>query len=39
MNGHDLTAASPDKYQVFIQLASGNLSEQALAGWIKSNLR
>ncbi len=34
LNGTDLTATQEDKYNIFLKLAAGDLSEQELADWI-----
>lgn len=38
LNGQDLEASPEEKYLTFLQLAEGRLSEQELAGWIRSHL-
>ncbi len=37
LNGQKMTASEEDTYQTFINLASGALSEEALADWISAN--
>ncbi|VAV96940.1 Death on curing protein, Doc toxin [hydrothermal vent metagenome] len=34
LNGTDLTATQEEKYNIFLKLAAGDLSEQELADWI-----
>lgn len=34
LNGTDLTASQEEKYNIFLKLAAGDLSEQELANWI-----
>jgi death-on-curing protein len=36
-NGHVLTAPEPDVVHVMIGVASGEISERQLAGWLKKN--
>lgn len=38
LNGYELRTSSLEKYQTFIALASGELSEAALADWIRRNI-
>ena len=38
LNGKDLGASQAEKYEMFIKLASGKLTEQKLADWISNNL-
>jgi death on curing protein len=38
-NGFQLTATDADKLQTFLALASGELSEDALAAWFRSYLK
>ena len=38
LNGTNLTASQEEKYNSFLTLAAGNLSEQELANWITSHL-
>lgn len=38
LNGHVLMAPSADKYQTFIKLASGDVSEANLSKWISENI-
>lgn len=37
-NGYDIAAEKTEKYQLIIQLADGELSEEALAEWIAAHL-
>lgn len=37
LNGFRVTASQTDKYDTFIKLASGELEEEALAEWFRSN--
>jgi len=37
LNGRDLTADHDERYDTFIALADGSLSEEALANWIEAN--
>ena len=37
LNGHRITASEEDAYQTFLNLASGALSEEALADWMAAN--
>ena len=37
LNGLDLNATQEDRYQVFLGLAAGTLSEEALAQWFDRN--
>ena len=37
LNGWDLTATDADAYPVFLALAAGELSEEALAQWLMEN--
>jgi death-on-curing protein len=39
MNGWDLVAPMPDRYATMIDLAAGELSEEALADWLRRNSR
>ena len=39
LNGHDVDAPAGEKYVVMLQVASGGLSEEALADWIRAHLR
>lgn len=39
LNGHDVDAPPEEKYVVMLQVASGGLSEEALAAWIRAHLR
>lgn len=36
LNGVELKASAADKYQIFMQLAAGELTEEELARWISS---
>ena len=38
INGYDLSASQQEKYQTFLQLAAGSLSEEELAAWIRARL-
>jgi death on curing protein len=38
LNGLDLNASQEEKYLTFLQLAEGLLSEEELAGWIRSHV-
>jgi death-on-curing protein len=38
LNGYDLQASSEEKYQIWIDLAVGKLSEEELAEWIRKRL-
>ncbi len=38
LNGRDIDASDIEKYQAFIGAADGTLSEEQLAGWIRSKL-
>lgn len=38
MNGYRLTATQPDATQTVLSLAAGDLSEEALAAWIRANI-
>ena len=38
LNGKNLSASSADKYQTFIKLAAGELTEEELAAWIESHI-
>jgi len=38
LNGYVLTAPPADKYQIFINLASGKLSDTKLSAWISENI-
>ena len=37
LNGYDLKATQVEKYQTFLALAAGELSESDLAGWIRNH--
>jgi death-on-curing protein len=37
LNGYDLQASSEEKYQIWIALAAGKLSEEELAEWIRGH--
>lgn len=39
LNGRDLEASQEEKYQTFIRLAEGTISEQQLAYWIRQNIK
>jgi death-on-curing protein len=38
LNGHDFDASQEEKYQTFLRLAEGALTEEELADWIRSRL-
>jgi death-on-curing protein len=38
LNGYDIQASSEEKYQIWIDLAVGKLSEAELASWIREHL-
>lgn len=38
LNGYRLNAVETEEYQIFIALASGDLSEEGLANWIRRNI-
>lgn len=38
LNGADLAASGADKYDTMMRLASGDLSETELAGWIRAHI-
>lgn len=38
LNGYDLQASSEEKYQIWLALAAGKLSEEELASWIREHL-
>jgi death-on-curing protein len=38
VNGYDFAASQEEKYQTFLQLAAGRLSEEDLAAWIRTRL-
>ena len=37
LNGFDLTAAHDDRYETFLALATGTISEAELAAWLAAN--
>jgi prophage maintenance system killer protein len=37
LNGQRITASEEDAYRTFIALASGAMTEEALANWIAAN--
>ncbi len=39
LNGHDLQASDEEKYQIWIDLATGGLSEIELAEWIRNHYK
>ena len=39
LNGADLTAEKIERYQKFLSLAEGNLSEAELAEWLRAHLK
>ena len=38
LNGSDLVAGGTDKYEIIMRLAAGNLTEAALADWVRNHL-
>ena len=38
LNGYDIQASSEEKYQIWIALAAGKLSEEELSEWIKQKI-
>lgn len=38
LNGHDLEASKQEKYRTFLGLAAGEVSEEALAHWLRERL-
>ena len=38
LNGWDLCASQEDKYETFLHVADGRLSEEALGNWIRQHL-
>jgi death-on-curing protein len=38
-NGQDLDVSQEEKYVTFFRLAAGRISEEELAGWIRTHLR
>lgn len=38
LNGHDLLATREEKYETFLDLARGELSEEQLVTWIRAHL-
>ena len=38
LNGYDIQASSEEKYQIWIALAAGKLSEEELGEWIKQKI-
>ena len=38
LNGYDIQSSSEEKYQVWISLAEGKLSENELASWVRKHL-
>lgn len=38
LNGHDFVAPDLEKYQTFLGIADGSLTEEQLADWIRSHL-
>ncbi len=38
LNGRDLNASREQKYRTFLRLASGDLSEEDLAAWLREHL-
>lgn len=39
LNGKDLTASAEEKYETFLRLAEGSLTEADLAAWLRDRLR
>jgi death on curing protein len=39
LNGKDFSAPQPEKYRVFLGLASGDVSQEELAIWIQNHLQ
>jgi death-on-curing protein len=39
LNGFDMTADLEERYRIFLALAAGDLSEEALADWLAKNTR
>ena len=39
LNGYDLIAMQEEKYQTFLSLAAGELSDSELAAWIRERLQ
>ena len=39
INGANLVAGQDDKLDMFLRLAAGEISEEALAGWIRAHLK
>ena len=39
LNGFDLTASKEERYQTFLDLAAGALTEQQLAAWLAAHTR
>lgn len=37
LNGYDIQASSEEKYQIWIDVAAGKLSEEELASWIREH--
>lgn len=38
LNGYELVASQAEKYQTFLSLAAGELTEEQLAAWIRANI-
>ncbi len=39
LNGHDIAADEATRLQVWLRLAAGQISEEALAGWFREHIR
>ena len=39
LNGHSLIASQPEATQIVLSLAGGELSEEALAAWVRVNIQ
>lgn len=39
LNGYEFTGSFPEEYEIFIKLAAGDLSEDALAAWFIKNTK
>jgi prophage maintenance system killer protein len=39
LNGHRLIASQPEATQIVLSLAGGELSEEALAAWVRVNIQ
>ncbi|NNE57107.1 MAG: type II toxin-antitoxin system death-on-curing family toxin [Hellea sp.] len=38
LNGYSVTASQAEKYQAFLKLAAGSISEAELSGWLRDNM-